>query len=123
MKQTQNVGREVLAVTFIATFVMLWNMLTGEYTDLVGLVHPGIMRGQFTPSLALPMSPFTLSSGFLGLLLGMYSIVFFFKIYKVIPIYARIISFPHLIFGFCTNSLTFSFCMIYTFLIHSFTLI
>ena len=51
---------------------MLWNMLTGEYTDLVGLVHPGIMRGQFTPSLALPMSPFTLSSGFLGLLLGMY---------------------------------------------------
>ena len=74
---------------------MLWNMLTGEYTDLVGLVHPGIMRGQFTPSLALPMSPFTLSSGFLGLLLGMYSIVFFLKIYKVLPMNARIISIPH----------------------------
>ena len=65
----QNVTREVLAVTLIATFVMLWNMLTGEYTDLVGGVHPGILRGQYTPVLALPMNPFTLSSSFLGLLL------------------------------------------------------
>ncbi len=65
----QNVGREVLVVTLIATFVMLWNMLTGEYTDLVGGVHPGILRGQYTPVLALPMNPFTLSSSFLGLLL------------------------------------------------------
>lgn len=65
----QNVGREVLTVTVIATFVMLWNMLTGEYTDLVGGVHPGILRGQYTPVLSLPMNPFTLSSSFLGLLL------------------------------------------------------
>ena len=65
----QNVGREVLVVTLIATFVMLWNMLTGEYTDLVGGVHPGILRGQYTPVLSLPMNPFTLSSSFLGLLL------------------------------------------------------
>ena len=65
----QNVGREVLAVTLIATLVMLWNMLTGEYTDLVGEVHPGIFVGQYTPVLALPMNPFTLSSSFLGLLL------------------------------------------------------
>ena len=65
----QNVGREVLAVTLVATFVMLWNMLTGEYTDLTGGVHPGILRGQYTPVLALPMNPFTLSSSFLGLLL------------------------------------------------------
>lgn len=65
----KNVGREVLVVTLIATFVMLWNMLTGEYTDLVGGVHPGILRGQYTPVLALPMNPFTLSSSFLGLLL------------------------------------------------------
>ena len=65
----KNVGREVLVVTLIATFVMLWNMLTGEYTDLVGTTHPGILRGQFTPVLALPMNPFTLSSSFLGLLL------------------------------------------------------
>eukprot|EP00533_Pseudo-nitzschia_delicatissima_P005748 CAMPEP_0116102294 /NCGR_PEP_ID=MMETSP0327-20121206/13269_1 /TAXON_ID=44447 /ORGANISM="Pseudo-nitzschia delicatissima, Strain B596" /LENGTH=411 /DNA_ID=CAMNT_0003594317 /DNA_START=126 /DNA_END=1361 /DNA_ORIENTATION=+ len=65
----KNVGREVLVVTLIATFVMLWNMLTGEYTDLVGGVHPGALRGQYTPVLALPMNPFTLSSSFLGLLL------------------------------------------------------
>jgi len=65
----KNVGREVLAVTLIATFVMLWNMLTGEYTDLVGVVHPGFLRGQYAPVLALPMNPFTLSSSFLGLLL------------------------------------------------------
>ena len=65
----QNVGREVLVVTLIATFAMLWNMLTGEYTDLVGEVHPGMLRGQYTPVLALPMNPFTLSSSFLGLLL------------------------------------------------------
>jgi putative membrane protein len=58
-----------LAVTLIATFVMLWNMLTGEYMDLVGDVHPGILRGQYTPVLQLPMNPFTLSSSFLGLLL------------------------------------------------------
>jgi len=48
---------------------MLWNMLTGEYTDLVGVVHPGFLRGQYAPVLALPMNPFTLSSSFLGLLL------------------------------------------------------
>lgn len=65
----KNVGREVLVVTLIATFAMLWNMLTGEYTDLVGGVHPGMLRGQYTPVLALPMNPFTLSSSFLGLLL------------------------------------------------------
>jgi len=65
----KNVGREVLAVTIIATFVMLWNMLTNEYVDLVGMVHPGLLRGQYAPPLSLPMNPFTLSSSFLGLLL------------------------------------------------------
>ena len=45
-------------------------MLTGEYTDLIGAVHPGIVQSQFAPILALPMNPFTLSSSFLGLLLG-----------------------------------------------------
>jgi len=65
----KNVGREVVFVTIMAIFVMLWNMLTGEYTDLIGGVHPGIVQSQFAPTLALPMNPFTLSSSFLGLLL------------------------------------------------------
>jgi ion channel-forming bestrophin family protein len=66
---TQNVGREVVAVTSVALLVMLWNMLTAGYTDLLGVDHPALIQSQFFPVLKLPMNPFTLSSSFLGLLL------------------------------------------------------
>jgi hypothetical protein len=60
----KNVGREVLAVTSVAVLVMLW------YTDIAGLQHGPVLTSQYTPPLKLPLSPFTLSSSFLGLLLG-----------------------------------------------------
>jgi hypothetical protein len=66
----RQLATEVGAVTATATFVVVWNMLTGGVTDFTG-VHHDPMLGMF-PNLELPLSPFTLSSPALGLLLGEY---------------------------------------------------
>ena len=63
----KNVGREVTATTGVATFVMLWNMVFGGYTDFSGVNHEAV--ASFLPALALPLTPFTLASPSLGLLL------------------------------------------------------
>jgi putative membrane protein len=66
-----NIGIQVASVTAMASFILLWNMATGTYTDLEGINHEGIFSGQhFLPSLALPLTGFTMSAPFLGLLLG-----------------------------------------------------
>ena len=63
----KSLGREVLATTFIATFLVVWNALTGGYTDFDGVQHEAIISA--LPQLTLPLTPFTLLSPSLGLLL------------------------------------------------------
>ena len=65
----QNVSREVSATTTVATIVFLWNMLTVGYDDLSQIHHAPLIDSYYVPGLTLPMNPFTLASGSLGLLL------------------------------------------------------
>ena len=65
----KNVGREVAVATGISTFIFLWNMLASGYTDLAGVSQPGALS-DLLPALSLPLTPFTLASPSLGLLLG-----------------------------------------------------
>jgi ion channel-forming bestrophin family protein len=67
----KNIGFEVAVVTSIATFVVVWNALLGGYTDFSGVQHEAVIQNSFLPKLGLPLTPFTLSSPSLGLLLGM----------------------------------------------------
>ena len=60
--------KEVASVTSIATFVVAWNCLFGEYQDLKSITHEGIFHGVL-PLMQLPLPAFTLSSPSLGLLL------------------------------------------------------
>jgi len=62
--------KEVIATATIASFVVVWNMIFGDYQDLQNITHNGIMHDSLIPVLALPLAPFTLSSPSLGLLLG-----------------------------------------------------
>ena len=64
----KSLAKEVLATTGVASFLLLWNALTGGYTDLAGVQHEAII--DFLPTLTLPLTPFTLLSPSLGLLLG-----------------------------------------------------
>jgi putative membrane protein len=62
------ISTEVAFITFCALFVVLFNdILIIGYTDFSGVQHDGIAT--FLPSLKLPVTPFSLSSGALGLLL------------------------------------------------------
>ena len=65
----KNLGREVGATVAVATFVCVWNALTGGYQDLTGTSHEALLPALST--LTLPLTPFTLSTSSLGLLLGM----------------------------------------------------
>jgi putative membrane protein len=61
--------KEVITTTTVASFVVIWNMIFGEYQDLMNITHNGILHDSIIPVLALPLAPFTLSSPSLGLLL------------------------------------------------------
>jgi len=63
----KSLGREVAATTAIASFVVFWNGLTGGFTDLSGVQQDAIITA--LPQLTLPLTPFTLLSPSLGLLL------------------------------------------------------
>lgn len=65
----RNIGNEVWFVTFCALFIVFWNAITGTYEDIGGVMHDGPLKNTLIPVLTLPLSPFTLSSGSLGLLL------------------------------------------------------
>jgi len=65
----RNIGNEVFFVTGVAIFAVLWNAITGEYQGLGGAIHDGALKNTLIPVLTLPLTPFTLSSGSLGLLL------------------------------------------------------
>lgn len=66
----KNIGREVMTTTAVATFIVLWNMLTGGYTDLDGVAQAAKLSLPFISTLSLPLAPFNLASPSLGLLLG-----------------------------------------------------
>lgn len=66
----KNVGNEVASVMTVASFVLIWNALTGTWTDLAGVDHDGLLKGTIIPQLTIPMQAFTVASSSLGLLLG-----------------------------------------------------
>ena len=64
----KSLAKEVLATTAIACFIVFWNAIAGGYTDFDGVKHTAVL--EFLPQLTLPLTPFTLLSPSLGLLLG-----------------------------------------------------
>jgi predicted membrane chloride channel (bestrophin family) len=64
----KNIGNEIFACTAIATFIVVYNNLTGGYTDFDGVQQDAIIKG--LPLIGLPLTPFTLASPSLGLLLA-----------------------------------------------------
>ena len=64
----KSLAKEVLATAGVASFLVIWNGLTGGYTDLNGVQQEAVIN--FLPALTLPLTPFTLLSPSLGLLLG-----------------------------------------------------
>jgi predicted membrane chloride channel (bestrophin family) len=64
-----NLAKEVIATTTVSAFVVVWNAIFGDYQDLLGNFHPGPLKDSIIPVLSLPLTPFTLSSSSLGLLL------------------------------------------------------
>ena len=66
----KNIANEVLFVTAFAAFLVAGNCVTGTYQDFSGVTHDGLLKDSIIPALSLPMTPFTLSSSSLGLLLG-----------------------------------------------------
>jgi hypothetical protein len=66
----KSVAREALATIGVAIFVIVWNMATGGYTDLDGIQHDAFIQNSFLPTITMPLTPFTMSSPFLGYLLG-----------------------------------------------------
>jgi Bestrophin, RFP-TM, chloride channel len=66
----KNIGFEVAVVTAVATFVVIYNALIGGYVDFDGVQHEAVIQHTMLPKLGLPLTPFTLSSPSLGLLLG-----------------------------------------------------
>jgi len=63
----KNIGNEIFATCAIATFVWSWNLLTGGYQDFSGVMHDPILTG--ITQVGLPLTPFTILSPSLGLLL------------------------------------------------------
>jgi len=63
----RGISKEVATVTSIATLVWAWNLFLGEgWTDLSGIHHDPVAQ---LPLLKLPLTPYTLASPSLGLLL------------------------------------------------------
>jgi len=70
----KNIGREVGATTAIAAIVCLYNALVGGYTDFSGVEHAPVIANSWLTVAGLPLTPFSLSTSSLGLLLGMYTV-------------------------------------------------
>ena len=71
----KNIRREVGATTAIAVLVCLYNALVGGYTDFSGVEHGPVITNSWLTVAGLPLTPFSLSTSSLGLLLGMYSVL------------------------------------------------
>ena len=68
----KNIQREVSVASAIASIVVVANAVLGGFTDFEGGQHAGLLADLHL-KLALPMTPFTLASPSLGLLLGKYA--------------------------------------------------
>lgn len=66
----KNVGREVLVLTAVTAFVMVYNGSVMGYQDFYGLQQPPLFESNLLPPLTLPLTPFTLTSSSLGLLVA-----------------------------------------------------
>lgn len=64
----KNLSQEVATTTAVASFVVVYNALTGGATGLSGVDHDAWLSE--LPMVTLPLAAFTLSSPSLGLLLG-----------------------------------------------------
>lgn len=65
----KNIMREVSVVTGLAALVVVANLLLCGYTDFDGVHQAGLLE-DLHMKLSLPLTPFTLASPSLGLLLG-----------------------------------------------------
>jgi putative membrane protein len=63
----KSLAKEVLVTTLVATFVCAYNAAVGGYTGLDGSSHPAVVDGLTV--MGLPLTPFTLLTPSLGLLL------------------------------------------------------
>jgi len=64
-----NMANEILIATAVATNVVLYNCLVGGFVDFEGVKHAAIINSSLLPVIGLPLTPFTLASSSLGLLL------------------------------------------------------
>ena len=48
--------KEVTATTTVATLLVVWNMIFGEYQDLLSITHNGIMHDSLIPIFNIPFS-------------------------------------------------------------------
>lgn len=60
----------MLATTSVAAFVCLYNALVDGYVDFDGVKHAALISNQYLTVAGLPLTPFTLLTSSLGLLLG-----------------------------------------------------
>jgi putative membrane protein len=79
----KNVAREVWFTVGTASAVFAWNMVCGGYMDFEGVTHDPLI--QHLPTLTLPLTPFTLASPSLGLLLGTFLRLFAFICMRKAP--------------------------------------
>ena len=65
----RQLSTELTFITFVSAFIVAYNVLFIDgYTDLSGIKHDALV--DFLPALQLPMTPFTLTTSSLGLLLS-----------------------------------------------------
>eukprot|EP00578_Thalassiosira_sp_NH16_P006524 CAMPEP_0181104038 /NCGR_PEP_ID=MMETSP1071-20121207/15204_1 /TAXON_ID=35127 /ORGANISM="Thalassiosira sp., Strain NH16" /LENGTH=434 /DNA_ID=CAMNT_0023187189 /DNA_START=86 /DNA_END=1390 /DNA_ORIENTATION=+ len=65
----KQIGGEVALTTSVAIFVCVWNLLVGGYQDLAGVMHDPIISAKWAMLVGLPLTPFTVLTPSLGLLL------------------------------------------------------
>ena len=65
----KQIATEVFLTTSVAIFVWSWNLLVGGYQDLDGVMHDPVINGPWALMIGLPLTPFTILTPSLGLLL------------------------------------------------------
>jgi len=65
----KQVFNEVMATVAVASFVCFWNGLVGGYQDFEGVKHDPIIQNALAQMVGLPLTPFTILTPSLGLLL------------------------------------------------------
>eukprot|EP00571_Detonula_confervacea_P017838 CAMPEP_0172299284 /NCGR_PEP_ID=MMETSP1058-20130122/1641_1 /TAXON_ID=83371 /ORGANISM="Detonula confervacea, Strain CCMP 353" /LENGTH=435 /DNA_ID=CAMNT_0013008701 /DNA_START=37 /DNA_END=1344 /DNA_ORIENTATION=+ len=65
----KQIGKEVALTTSVAILVCGWNLLTGGYQDVAGVMHDPILKENWAMMIGLPLTPFTILTPSLGLLL------------------------------------------------------